>query len=434
MSYNPFEKSLLTQKLILDKETSNTLDLKQSIKSRTVEITECGSSILAEDEWRQLQNLGDLLQEKSELATILQKAESDLKRAQLEERDTNKDLKLNKENVGSLLNPLNWFSSDRSSTLKIIDGIELKLKNLKSITCSHQKEKDKIKSNFEELLTNITRYNNYENFLSEKHETRRVAELQINSLNSKLVKTENLVELLQKDFNDIKQRWTHANQRLEPITRKINDCYKSIQMSQNSMDHATRLSTRLSETKNSFERKQVHIQCEQEIGNGNPNTVIEQFLAKIEHFKRSLEKLNLRAERISAVQFMSIKQLIIDGNNIMNQSGKFIGLKPVLAITEFLRNEYELFVVFDPGACNVLSKTEDEIREQFHASVNVHIATSTADDTILELAEVSDSAVISRDSYQDFPEKQVVIDERIFKPEIVNNYVYLHDLDLKIPF
>ena len=96
-----------------------------------------------------------------------------------------------------------------------------------------------------------------------------------------------------------------------------------------------------------------------------------------------------------------------------------------------LKNKYKVQVVFD----ETIKRSLD--LQDITASLDlddVHIVNGKADEFILDLAQNPNAYVISNDKYDDYFDKLAVIENRVLKYEMFNNYLKIYDLDVDIRF
>ena len=63
---------------------------------------------------------------------------------------------------------------------------------------------------------------------------------------------------------------------------------------------------------------------------------------------------------------------------------------------------------------------------------DVHIVNGKADEFVLDLAQDSNAYVLSNDKFDDYFDKLAVIENRVLKYEMFNNYLRIYDLDVEI--
>lgn len=138
---------------------------------------------------------------------------------------------------------------------------------------------------------------------------------------------------------------------------------------------------------------------------------------------------------------LPIKKIVIDGSNLCYEQGQFIGAQALAWLTQNLKNNYEVIVVFDSGAYLGLgfSQTEPAVLEEkiFGKGVKIHKVQRErkADETILKYAENEKTCyVISNDRFRDYPQAEVVKNKRIIQHEILGGKIIIHQLDLALSY
>jgi len=116
----------------------------------------------------------------------------------------------------------------------------------------------------------------------------------------------------------------------------------------------------------------------------------------------------------------------------------FVGLQPLkMLTTELQQKNYNIIVVFDSTIRQLLKGDYKEIKKQFPNDIKIHIVATKqkADETILELASNKESNyIISNDRFGDYNDKEVVKNERVIRHEIVNGYVMIHELKIRVQY
>ncbi len=231
-------------------------------------------------------------------------------------------------------------------------------------------------------------------------------------------------------------------------------------------------SKKLYEAPSSYHRKMIHDECDKIFGDGNPNLLIRECERKIsekiyyrkqkeielkkaktlsaqkKHFnireKIGLEKLfpkEINKENKANNSNPRIKKIVIDGSNLIYEKDKYIGAQALAWLTQNLRKQYDLIVVFDNGAYLSLGfdKTSSQELEEklFGYGVIVHRVQKErkADDTILKYAENEKSCyVLSNDRFRDYPDAEAVLNKRIIRHEILGGKIIIHDLDVSLSY
>jgi hypothetical protein len=196
---------------------------------------------------------------------------------------------------------------------------------------------------------------------------------------------------------------------------------------------AVALDQRLTSASNSYEKAMVHKDCGNAFGGeSNPSRVKHTKQREIESVCRNLEKVEKRLRQIVQAATREISRLVIDGNNLCYESGTFIGLKALTALTYAIAENYEVIVVFDASIRKILEINDQQIAHGFPVKVRVHVVATkqTADQTILEMASSTDAYVISNDRFRDFTDKSAVNSQRLIRHEILAGKILVHDLNI----
>lgn len=181
----------------------------------------------------------------------------------------------------------------------------------------------------------------------------------------------------------------------------------------------------------------VHQECEKLLGTGSPKKAIGQSQSQILRLERDLEKSKKRAIQIRVNISRDIRKVIIDGNNMCYENGKFVGLAPAIESTKELQKKYKVIIVFDAAIRSQIKAGNQEIRAKFDRSVDVHVVATKqqADETILDIASNDDSCyIISNDRFGEYQEKAAVKGSRVIRHEVVCGNVLIHDLNINVMY
>jgi hypothetical protein len=97
-----------------------------------------------------------------------------------------------------------------------------------------------------------------------------------------------------------------------------------------------------------------------------------------------------------------------------------------------LKFKYKVIVVFDASITHLLKQNLEYFCKQLGVDVHIVATHKLADETILDRASVDPLFyVISNDRFGEYFDKQVVMDNRIIRHEIINGQVLIHDLDVR---
>jgi len=240
-----------------------------------------------------------------------------------------------------------------------------------------------------------------------------------------------------RNLSKLLKRKGEIDHKLMPVIREINELEEKYNDSVRKLEMASSFDDKLSNESNPFYRKNIHEECENELGDGQPYKIIKEERSKSKILKRKLDKIRKRAFELGRKYAREIDKVIIDGNNLCYEGGEFVGLKPLKKLVFKLVNDgYDLVIVFDSDIRSILSLATEEVRSQFPENVLLHIVATAekADETILELADELNHYVISNDRYLEYSEKDPVKEMRIIRHEIVNNKILVHDLDINLNY
>ncbi len=196
---------------------------------------------------------------------------------------------------------------------------------------------------------------------------------------------------------------------------------------------AENLSKRIGRAENSYQRMLIHQECEKLFGVGAPSHIIGTLKKKIQSLEGKINKLLDRAKQTVVKLDRNISMLVIDGNNLCHQNGAngrtFINLKALKPLIKVLKNKYKVQVVFDETIKRSLDLHNIAARLELD---DVHIVNGKADEFVLDLAQDSNAYVLSNDKFDDYFDKLAVIENRVLKYEMFNNYLRIYDLDVEI--
>lgn len=331
-----------------------------------------------------------------------------------------KDLNLSVKDLNQAVRlgwkPSYWFSSERSAKVRQLDD---QRKSIDLLTRRRDDLQQRIQSETEQFTNQHVELDRYRAF------DRLEAEATVKSLNSHLVQLQ--TELAQAD---VKKR--RADDQLHEPLEALLEAQRQKSEIETEIARAATFDKRLNNAPNSFERKRVHDECNNHFGEGSPRKVIGAREKELEGVYRTIKKLEVRAQSIIDRLTRVIKLLVIDGNNLCYQQETFIGLSALRAVVQKISVDFPVIIVFDATIRHHLHMRDQEIAAQFGDVVQVHVVASkqSADETLLETASNPDAYIISNDRFTDFPDKSAVRERRIFRHEILNGRVFVHDLSL----
>lgn len=322
--------------------------------------------------------------------------------------------------IKSRLNPLGWFDSDQKYCRESRGEYWMNYILIRGEISKAEKELSELESEKLEVNKKISWYGNFD---CESFEKKRVDLL-------------NDIERGEKELESVNLDKINLENILRPIRSEIRKYEANISKYTSDMKKAKAMEDDLScEGRTSYDRKMIHEECERLFGNGSPGKILSKSKSALEYNKNNIKKLHSRAEYEIKKFQRKITSIVIDGNNMCYQQGKFVGIDPLVSLSEVLRDQYKITVIFDSDIRSLLKKGDDEIRSMFVDGVSVH-PTSTgqkADKTILDLAENDDHAyVLSNDRFSEYQDCKAVFDDRLIRHEIVDGKVIVNDLDVNV--
>lgn len=220
---------------------------------------------------------------------------------------------------------------------------------------------------------------------------------------------------------------------MTPLFEALNNENELLANLKHTLATAQALDRQLSEAADGSRRKEIHMRCESELGNGVPGKVIGSLLTQIQTTEGRIRKLQSRIDKKIQILGQPIEHIVIDASNTCYKQGAFIGIAHLKALVS--RLPYKVSIIFDASTKRKLKLTDSELKEHFPAEVTVHVCagSSSADETLLMLADESPRIfVISNDRYIDYPEKKVVMQDRLLKHEIFDDKIVIPALNLSV--
>jgi len=323
--------------------------------------------------------------------------------------------------IRTRLNPKNWFDHDQIALRRDRRELEETLKKAKQdridTTVEIEKNDEKAKST-DNLLKRYRAFDLPQHKLSYKS-----AREQLTSLRKRLDKAEK------------KQR--DVDSALKPVIAQIKEYEKLKKNAERKLRRAQSLDEDLENASNSYERAQVHQQCESEFNHGSPRKVIAESERELRQINRDYEKARDRANDIGRKAARVIEAIIVDGINLCYDNKNFIGLSALEVIIPLLQNDYEVTVVFDAAIGSMVKLSTDSIDRKLGQKARIHVMSpgGKADETVLNLAERDNHTyVLSNDRFGEYNDKRAIREKRILRHEIINRHIMIHDLGIDRTF
>lgn len=434
MSYNPLEQEYQSRCMHLKKSELYCADIQEKIRNVKRSVAVSQSSISEEEQWHSSQDRSNLVSEEENLVIELTRLTDKLRGIRLAIQHAESKQAQLRNSLGSDFNPLNWFSASHKAEKKELrswaESERASRDSLKSVQVSVRGTDDAIKN----IQSKINRYDQFEQTLGRLTGVLKDQEGTLHGLLAELASANQRRNSAKNAVDALTEKYRKVSDALEPMSSQINQCYADIDTAKKKLDEAANFEIELSSADSPRERKMIHSRCERQLGDGSPSKVRAHQNVVIEGLQRSLEKLHNRALRVGYVASLNIKHVVIDGNNLMNEGEHFIGLAAVDSLVSALSEFYRIDIFFDPGATGVLQMPSAALLQHFPKTIGVHITAGEADETLLNTAKSEGSIVLSRDGYAEFPDKPVVSENRVFKPQLVGGKLFINELDLEISY
>jgi predicted nucleic acid-binding Zn-ribbon protein len=337
--------------------------------------------------------------------------------------ELSKQLRDVESQLGSWLNPFNWFCPKQQL-------LRENCANLRSALSKKQKQYGQAKTQLNALEARIEQLKNqlqqYRTFDLAHHE-------------SQLAEVQQQIALKKEELGRLSELKRQLDQKLRPLYDEVETLEEEKRQLKSRIQMAEDFQRRLDEAPNGRARGVLHQECKEQLGDGSPLFIIRESRCRLRAIERDLEKLYQRIhQEISAfLRNSAIEEIIIDGSNLCYEDGCFIGLAALkVLVPELVNKNYRVVVVFDASIRHKL-KTGDEKITRALSPAKVHIVNTrqAADTYVLDLASQDEHAyVLSNDRFAEYPDSSVVQAGRILRHEIVNGQIYIPDLQIRLTY
>ena len=319
-------------------------------------------------------------------------------------------------------NPMEWFSSERSIAKEALKNTLVEINELDNqigVLNSKLKINDAV---YNRLESNLKRH--------EKH----------NSLehDSKIALIVNEEASLSTKLTEIGKQRDILDSQLSAPLLELKKLVAEGDRVATELSQAESFEDRISNAKNSYEKKQLHELCIKTFGDPSPRKVKATKERELIGINRNVKKLQIRLESIVKRSSRTIGRLVIDGNNMcyLHSQKKFLGLKALRPVADLLSEQYEVLIIFDASIRDQLRKNTEQISNCFSNRVSVHIVSNgeKADESLLKIAINPSDWIISGDRFSDYPEMPAVKNKRLIRHEILEDKVLINDLNFETTY
>lgn len=351
------------------------------------------------------------------------------------------------------LRVLRLFSAEHHRAKARLEEHEQELDRLREGVRSARDEREQVAGEVAELTERV---------FANEQALARFRSFRSAEVDEAIAKIDGELALLQEKRDDLKARAADVDRAVEALLAERRKYVSEIERHQSTTSELkselSRLEARIAEAKRidekmsraagGYERRELHVKCEREFGDGSPRSVIRTLRSQmrplstriadherqITRILRDVAKTEQRITKVAAVAARDIDALIIDGNNCCYQDNDFIGLAALIPMTESLAESYAVTVVFDAAIRRLLGASDDDVRGALPgAEVHVVASRTKADETILDTADAPTTWVVSNDRFGEYRDKKAVKEGRLIKHEIVSGRIFVHDLGVNEP-
>lgn len=321
--------------------------------------------------------------------------------------------------------PRRWFSADRFAAVAELNHERKKLQQLSGEHQDWQKQ-------LSEALSDRTRLLREHKKALEQHTAAVAAHARYDR-----AVAENAIAAHKKEIATLNARISPLRKRIEAIEGELAPHLAELSKATQERDQAQRREQRarryeeqLNKASSARERREVHQQCEAELGDGSPSRVLTRERRILEPIGRRVTKIEERIRIITERASRQIDRVVIDGNNLCYpKRGRFGGVGALRAIAQASTIDAEIVVVFD-ASIRKHGFNESSLARAIGDRVRVHIVNGAADETVLDLASGPNEYVVSNDRFDEYRAKPAVAQRRIFRHEHISNRVLIHDLKI----
>jgi len=359
-------------------------------------------------------NTTDLREASERHAALL----TDLDEAQSRLDDAQRVL-VERQNDASLgWSPARWFSKERSAAkLRHAEQVDL----VARLVAGHRDVTEQL----DEVGRRGSRL---------EGDLRRYAEVDVAKGSERLAQLDREIALREAAVADLARRKERADERLAPLLNDLHGREHEAARLDRQVEIAEWFQRELNSAANGYERKQIHLRCEHELGRSSPGAVIHELGQQRRVLDRDLEKLRRRIAEEARRSVRDIRAVVIDGNNMCYEGNRFLGLTALIPVCDALSRAHDVTVVFDRSIQTRWRLTERDLAVALPA-VKVHVVKSraSADELVLDVAREPYTVVLSNDRFSKYSDKDAVSGDRIIQHDILNGRVSIPDLDIDEP-
>lgn len=319
------------------------------------------------------------------------------------------------------IDPRYWFSSERAIAKRQLAEVEREIEKFLSKLGTLKIERAKADELESKARVEIERARNFDPLLAKA-----------------------VIVALQANIDRIEPQLAHLRQRSNDLDKVLQEPQQSLEANMLRRDQlewqisaAADFDQQLKNARDNHARSRIHVQCEKTLGDDKPQNVLRKSKGELRSIEGNIAKLKKRIDRLIGIATRDIRHIVIDGNNLCYEGKRFLKLAALEVLVPLLTHRYKVTLIFDASIRSKLELSSQDIANLFPQVERVHIVATRrkADETILAIAsDDPHSFVLSNDRFADYPEKRVVKAGRILRHEIVDQFAYIHDLQIEAKF
>ncbi len=325
--------------------------------------------------------------------------------------------------IGSWLNPFNWFCPEQRRLRENCADLRNALSKKQEQYNQTKAQLAKVEADIAQFAEQLQQYRTFD--LAQKE--------------SELMELQRQLDLKQNELSRLNELKGQLDQRLRPLHDEVEALEDEKRQLESVIQAAKDFHRRLDQAPDGRTRYFLHRECEKRLGCERPYEIIRENRCRLRTIERDLEKLyqRIHQETSAFLRKLSVEEIIIDGSNLCYEDSCFIGLAALkVLVPELVEKNYRVVVVFD-ASIRYRLKTGDEKITRSLSPAKVHIVNTgqSADKLILQLASQDEHAyVLSNDRFAEYPDSSVVQAGRILRHEIVNGQIYIPDLQIRLTY
>ena len=319
----------------------------------------------------------------------------------------------------SLFNIVTFFSADQKLLRSKVKALAARVSSSQTNVKHLKDERNSTIQLIEQKSRKIVEFREFDETASETELRRVVSEM----------------ELAQNNMTHLETEIASVNVKVGSLVAEYEGLQAKIRVLMTTISAADGLDRDLSDANNSYERSQIHAECETRFGDGSPRKVRSDASRELRSIENNLPKLERRIRDELKKFEMVMSHIIIDGNNTCYDRKGFIRLHALTHLVDELTRKYKVTVVFDASIRSLMRTDDAGIERIIGQSAAIHVApTKTgADEYILRLAEGRPhSYIMSNDRFGEFGDYDAVRSGRLLRFMIADNRIMVNDLDIDI--